>query len=151
MLWRNNSRKLRIMKLHLKAKLESQRAPLVASKRLSSSVTKRQRNWHLKSSWASKRSRSFQGMSAAPRSGLWLKKIKMEPWSLGWHWCPENLDFPDLVQSFGPTKRLEKKWRCLSLQSCLTLCDPVDRGLPGSSVYGNSQGKSIGVSGHSLL
>ena len=38
------SRKLRIMKLHLKAKLESQRAPLVASKRLSSSATKRQRN-----------------------------------------------------------------------------------------------------------
>ena len=39
------------------------------------------------------------------------------------------------------------------LQSCLTLCDPMDCSLPGSSVYGDSPGKSIGmVAGcHALL
>ena len=124
------------MNLHLKAKLESQRAPLVASKRLSSSSAKGQRNWGLKNSWASKRSRSFQGRSAAPRSGLWLKKIKTEPWFWGWHWCPENLEFPDLIQSFGPTKRLEKKVKVLVVSVIVWLCDSVDRDLPGSSVHG---------------
>ena len=32
-----------------------------------------------------------------------------------------------------------------SLQSCLTLCDPTDRSLSGSSVHGDSPGKNIGI------
>ena len=40
---------------------------------------------------------------------------------------------------------------CLVTQSCPTLCDPMDCSPPGSSVHGNSQGKNIGVSCHSLL
>ena len=38
-----------------------------------------------------------------------------------------------------------------SLQSCLTLCDPMDCSLPGSSVHGDSLGKNIGVGCHAPL
>ena len=39
----------------------------------------------------------------------------------------------------------------LIVQSCLTLCDPMDGSPPGSSVYGDSPGKNIGVGRHALL
>ena len=38
-----------------------------------------------------------------------------------------------------------------SLQSCLTLSDTMDYGLPGSSVHGDSPSKSTGVGCHALL
>ena len=41
--------------------------------------------------------------------------------------------------------------RCLVIQSCPTLCDPVDYSLPGSSVLGDSPGKNTGVSCHAFL
>ena len=41
--------------------------------------------------------------------------------------------------------------RTQSLQSCLTLCDPMNCDLPGSSVHGDSPGKNTGVDCHSLL
>ena len=37
-----------------------------------------------------------------------------------------------------------------SLHSCLTLCDPTDHSLPGSSVHGNSPGQNTGVGCHAL-
>ena len=37
-----------------------------------------------------------------------------------------------------------------AIQSCLTLCDPMDCSLPGFSVHGNSPGKNIGVDCHAL-
>ena len=37
------------------------------------------------------------------------------------------------------------------LQSCLTLCDPMDCSPPGSSVHGDSPGKNTGVGRHALL
>ena len=40
---------------------------------------------------------------------------------------------------------------CLVAQSCLTLCNPLDCSLPGSSVYGDSPGKNTGVGCHALL
>ena len=40
---------------------------------------------------------------------------------------------------------------CLVAQSCLTLCDPMDCILPGSSVHGESSGKNTGVGCHALL
>ena len=40
---------------------------------------------------------------------------------------------------------------CLVDQSCLTIYDPMDCSLPGSSVHGDSPGKSPGVGCHSLL
>ena len=38
-----------------------------------------------------------------------------------------------------------------SLQSCLTLCNPLDSSSPGSSVHGILQGKNTGVGCHALL
>ena len=40
---------------------------------------------------------------------------------------------------------------CLVTQSCLTLCNPMDCSLPGSSVHGDSPGKNTGVGSLSLL
>ena len=40
---------------------------------------------------------------------------------------------------------------CLVTQLCLTPCDTMDWGLPGSSVQEYSPGKNIGVSLHALL
>ena len=34
---------------------------------------------------------------------------------------------------------------CLVAQSCLTLCNPMDCSLPGSSVHGDSPGKNTAV------
>ena len=40
---------------------------------------------------------------------------------------------------------------CLVIQLCLTLCEPVDCSLPGSSVHGNSPGKNTEVGCYALL
>ena len=40
---------------------------------------------------------------------------------------------------------------CLVAQPCLTLCDPMDCSLPGSSVHGDSPGKNTGVDCHAVL
>ena len=40
---------------------------------------------------------------------------------------------------------------CLVAQSCLTLCDPMDCSLPGSSVHGDSPGKNAGLGCHAVL
>ena len=40
---------------------------------------------------------------------------------------------------------------CLVTELCLSLCDPTDCSLPGSSVYGDSPGKNIGMGCHFLL
>ena len=40
---------------------------------------------------------------------------------------------------------------CLVAQPCPTLCNLMNYSLPGSSVHGNSPGKSTGVGSHSLL
>ena len=41
--------------------------------------------------------------------------------------------------------------RAQLLQSCLTLCDPMDYGPLGSSVHGDFPGKNTGVGWHALL
>ena len=40
---------------------------------------------------------------------------------------------------------------CLVTQSCPTLCNPMDCGLPGSSVHGDSPGKNTGWGCHAFL
>ena len=40
---------------------------------------------------------------------------------------------------------------CLVAQSCLTLYNPMDCSLPGSSVHGDSTDKNTGVGYHHLL
>ena len=39
----------------------------------------------------------------------------------------------------------------VATQTCLTLCNPMDCSLPGSSIYGDSSGKPTGVGNYSLL
>ena len=47
---------------------------------------------------------------------------------------------------------LQIKMKVLVTQPCLTLCDPVDCSLPGSSVHGILQARTLGwVASHSLL
>ena len=41
--------------------------------------------------------------------------------------------------------------RCWVAQLCLTLCNPMDCSLPGSSVLGDSPGKNTGVGCHAFL
>ena len=40
---------------------------------------------------------------------------------------------------------------CFVIQSCPTLCDPMDYSPPGTSVHGDSPGKNTGVGCHALL
>ena len=40
---------------------------------------------------------------------------------------------------------------CLVIQSCVTLCNPMDCSLPGSSVHGDFPGKNTGMGCHALL
>ena len=56
----------------------------------------------------------------------------------------------------GLINNLEQEWSdtaaaAKSLQSCLTLCDPMDCSPPGFSVHGDSLGRNTGVSRHALL
>ena len=52
-----------------------------------------------------------------------------------------------------PCSRRGFHWHCCCLvaKSCLTLCDPIDCSLPGSSVYGIFPGKHTRVGCHFLL
>ena len=51
----------------------------------------------------------------------------------------QQLSFSDLYSEVNAT------------QSCLTLCNPTDCSPPGSSVHGDSPGKSSGMGCHALL
>ena len=42
-------------------------------------------------------------------------------------------------------------FKVLGAQSCLTLCDPMDCSLAGSSVHGDSPGRNTGVGCHAHL
>ena len=62
---------------------------------------------------------------------------------------PISLMSPALACGFFTTRATDR--RAHSLQSCPTLCDPMDCSPPGSSVRGNSPGENTGVGCHSLL
>ena len=51
----------------------------------------------------------------------------------------------------GPCRKSPDSHVCSVIQSCLTLCDPTDCSLPGSSVHGIFLGKNTGVGCHFLL
>ena len=57
---------------------------------------------------------------------------------------------PGYIQVCNKVGR-QSEHQVLDTQSCLTLCDPVNCGPPGSSVHGDSPGKNTGVSCHFLL
>ena len=58
--------------------------------------------------------------------------------------CPDTNHFSS---SYSPCCAV----LCLVAQSCPTLCDPLDCSPPGSSVHGESPGKTTGVGCHALL
>ena len=66
-----------------------------------------------------------------------------------WNWAPSSE-----IQSHNHwTVREFSIWAAAvakSLQSCPTLCNPMDCSLPGSSVHGESPGKNTGVGCHVL-
>ena len=51
----------------------------------------------------------------------------------------------------GQLENIPRLCLCLVTQSCLTLCDPMDCSPPGSSVHGDSPGKTTRVGCHVLL
>ena len=59
--------------------------------------------------------------------------------------------FTDIMSLFLFSILFHYSLLCLVIQSCLTLCDPMDWGPPGSSVHGDSPGKNTGVGWHALL
>ena len=58
-----------------------------------------------------------------------------------------------LAQCLASNRYSKYTWWNLYLvtQSCLTLCNPMNCSLPGSSVHGDSPGKNTGVGCHALL
>ena len=56
-----------------------------------------------------------------------------------------------ITQNLGPKELIFRGTCAGSLQLRLTLCDPMDDILPGSSVHGNSPGKNAGVGCHASL
>ena len=67
-----------------------------------------------------------------------------------------ELRFPTFSVDSLPTETLGTNWEALaaaakSLQSCPTLCDPIDGSLPGSPRPWDSPGKNTGVGCHFLL
>ena len=75
----------------------------------------------------------FSRGSSWPRDWPWVSCLT------GGFFTPEHQGSPHIYISL---------YACLhakSLQSCLTLCDPMACSLPGSSVHGNSPGKNTGV------
>ena len=79
--------------------------------------------------------------------------------------CCPHFEWTGMFFLWGQCKLLPSDWesskwldciydpllRCLITQSCLTLCDPTDCNLPGSSVHVDSPGKNTRVGCHALL
>ena len=75
-------------------------------------------------------------------------------WTLSFHLYPPppSLDyFTANTRCFSFMLSRDYAVLCLVAQLCPTLCDPMDDSLPGSSVHGESPGKSTGVGGQALL
>ena len=85
-------------------------------------------------------------------------------WSQGFNYYPSADDSQVYISSFNHSFNSKltivnyclgiSTWiymLCLVAQSCLTLCDPMDYGPPGSSVHGDSPGKNIKMGCYALL
>ena len=56
-----------------------------------------------------------------------------------------------LGREWEATLNLILQGMCLVVQSCPTLCDPMDYSPPGSSLHGDSPGKNTGMGCHDLF
>ena len=82
----------------------------------------------------------FQGIF--PTQGSKLRFLRLL------HWQVSSLP---LVPPGKPNILFAAAAAAKSLQSCPTLCDPMDFSPPGCSVHGDSPGKNTGVGFHFLL
>ena len=68
------------------------------------------------------------------------------------YWIAKHSSLDSDVQESLRTSTLNHQcMHAKSLQSCLTLCDPMDCSPPGSSGHGDCPGKNTGVGCHALL
>ena len=81
----------------------------------------------------------------SPGRGCW--KLRQCWGFLGYSRCTSIHCLP----SASGSVKSQQAVLCLVTQSCLTLCDLMDCSPPGSSVHGDSLGKSTGVGCHALL
>ena len=77
-------------------------------------------------------------------------------WEASWHTVRHQKSRNNILSSFFNAFRrksvaMASAVRCLVAQPCPTLCDPMGRSPPGSSVHGDSPGRNTGVGCHDLL
>ena len=65
---------------------------------------------------------------------------------------PSEAQSSEKFKKLSPTYPIDTSCMCvLVTQSCLSLCDPMDYSLPGSSVHGHFQARMLEWISHSLL
>ena len=87
---------------------------------------------------------SYSRGSSQTRGWAWVSCIGRQ---ILYHWVTREARssvYPNTYYVFSRKK-------VLAAQSCLTLCDPMDCSLPGSSVHEILQVRNTGVGSHSLL
>ena len=71
---------------------------------------------------------------------------------MGAHFPCLQVPFPKHFLAWVKSRNLKTSVvPCLVTQSCSTLCNPMDCSPPGSSIHGDSPGKTTGVGCHALL
>ena len=79
--------------------------------------------------------------------------LKNIPYSENFRVCVYNSleNAQPYFSNYHAVQTFSKHVRAKSLQFCLTLCDPTNCSLPGSSVHRDSPGKNTGMDCHALL
>ena len=99
-------------------------------------------------------------MASGPITSWHIEGGKWKQWQILFSWTPKSLQTVTATMKLKDVCFLEGKlWQtcavlsldALSWGCMLTLCNPVDCSLPGSSVHGDSAAKNTGVGCHSLL
>ena len=78
-------------------------------------------------------------------STIWVISLPPKQFPLGPEsWPFEMQPFWEITLPFTPSS-FGSAVLCLVAHSCLSLCDPMECSLPGSSIHGDSPGKTTGV------
>ena len=92
-----------------------------------------------------------EGMAIHSSITAWRIPLDRGAWQTTIHGVTESDATEWLSTAQHAFLRVKEKKESEVAQSCLTLCDPMDCSLSGSSVHGDSSGKKTGVSCHVLL
>ena len=82
---------------------------------------------------------------------MWIKKQQLEPDMEQLTGSQLGKKYDKAIYSHPAYLTYLQGYCCLVTKSCITLCDPMDCSLPGSSVHGESPGQNTGVGNLSLL